>query len=111
LIYSRSLFQDNRYFSLSQQLSAIATSSLHSAVARKNSLETRSSEMKDQKPKTEGQIVCRDCGNILASGVRGCPRCALNLEAEAMIGRVFRLVAFGVILLAILLVTFVFLAR
>jgi hypothetical protein len=28
---------------------------------------------------------CRDCGYLLGPNVRGCPRCALNVEAEAMI--------------------------
>jgi hypothetical protein len=30
---------------------------------------------------------CRDCGCLLEPNVRGCPRCALNLEAEIMIER------------------------
>lgn len=34
-------------------------------------------------------LTCRDCGNVLKPGARGCPRCALNVEAETMIGRVF----------------------
>lgn len=34
------------------------------------------------------QLVCRDCGLELPTDVRGCPRCALNFEAENMIGRV-----------------------
>lgn len=29
--------------------------------------------------------ACRDCGNSLPQNARGCPRCALNLEAETMI--------------------------
>ncbi len=32
-------------------------------------------------------INCRDCGNVLEHNARGCPRCALNLEAENMIDR------------------------
>jgi len=31
--------------------------------------------------------TCRDCGNVLAQTARGCPRCALNFEAENMIDR------------------------
>jgi RNA polymerase subunit RPABC4/transcription elongation factor Spt4 len=33
------------------------------------------------------QKTCRDCGNVLAEDARGCPRCALNFEAESMIDR------------------------
>lgn len=29
--------------------------------------------------------ACRDCGYLLESQMRGCPRCALNVEAESMI--------------------------
>jgi hypothetical protein len=43
---------------------------------------------------TEAPIVmtaktCRDCGNVLELQARGCPRCALNFEAENMIDRFF----------------------
>ena len=43
---------------------------------------------------TDGPIVmstkrCRDCGNVLELEARGCPRCALNFEAENMIDRFF----------------------
>lgn len=31
--------------------------------------------------------ACRDCGLMLAPSARGCPRCALNVEAERMIER------------------------
>lgn len=31
--------------------------------------------------------TCRDCGYIFQPIDRGCPQCALNLEAEAMIDR------------------------
>ena len=31
--------------------------------------------------------TCRDCGNVLDRNARGCPRCALNFEAENMIDR------------------------
>ena len=30
---------------------------------------------------------CRDCGNLLEHEARGCPRCAMNFEAENMIDR------------------------
>ena len=32
--------------------------------------------------------TCRDCGNVLEPNARGCPQCALNLEAEDMIDRI-----------------------
>ena len=32
-------------------------------------------------------IRCRDCGNSLLPDARGCPKCALNLEAERMLDR------------------------
>lgn len=43
---------------------------------------------------TDGPTVmsvktCRDCGNVLELEARGCPRCALNFEAENMIDRFF----------------------
>jgi predicted amidophosphoribosyltransferase len=31
--------------------------------------------------------TCRDCGNVLEQNARGCPRCAMNFEAENMIDR------------------------
>ena len=30
---------------------------------------------------------CRDCGHLLEPRARGCPRCAMNVEAERMIER------------------------
>ena len=36
-----------------------------------------------------GQSRCRDCGYLLNSTSRGCPQCALNLEAERKVDRVF----------------------
>ena len=51
---------------------------------------------------------CRDCGNVLEQSARGCPRCAMNMEAENMIDRfiwllfvpcVVLLVAFAVVAL------------
>ncbi|MGH9901641.1 MAG: hypothetical protein ACRD68_07495 [Pyrinomonadaceae bacterium] len=32
-------------------------------------------------------ISCRDCGTMVPSDARGCPKCARNMEAERMIGR------------------------
>lgn len=32
-------------------------------------------------------MKCRDCGNELQLNARGCPRCAMNVEAEGMIDR------------------------
>lgn len=56
--------------------------------------------------------ACRDCGNLLDQNARGCPRCALNLEAENMIdGFIWRRVVPGVVLVALLLIAWVFLVR
>lgn len=57
-------------------------------------------------------IPCRDCGYMLEPTDRGCPRCALNLEAEGMIDRVFwqRIVP-GLILLAALIIVLLIYAR
>lgn len=49
-------------------------------------------------------MICRDCGNILAPDARGCPICALNLEAENMIGRFLRRVVVPLVALTVLLV-------
>jgi hypothetical protein len=56
--------------------------------------------------------TCRDCGNVLAHNARGCPRCAMNFEAENMIDRlVWRLFVPGVAVIALLVVAFIFLLR
>ena len=34
------------------------------------------------------ELVCRDCGFTLSRSARGCPRCALNLEAEKKFDRI-----------------------
>ena len=48
-------------------------------------------------------LPCRDCGYMLEPVDRGCPQCALNVEAESMIDRfIWRRFLPGVILLAIL---------
>jgi hypothetical protein len=45
---------------------------------------------------------CRDCGGMLEPNVRGCPRCALNLEAEIMIERfVWRRLVPGILVVAV----------
>ena len=47
-------------------------------------------------------ILCRDCGYLLDPKSRGCPKCAMNLEAERMIDRfVWRKLVPALILLAI----------
>ena len=56
--------------------------------------------------------ACRDCGNLLKQNARGCPRCALNLEAENMIDRlIWRRVVPGVILIVLVLIAWVYLVR
>lgn len=56
--------------------------------------------------------LCRDCGHTLEPHARGCPRCALNLEAESMIDRFIwlRLVP-TFIVVVVLAVVAVFLLR
>ena len=50
-------------------------------------------------------VSCRDCGLALPPAARGCPRCALNLEAESMIDRfVWRRLVPVVIVVALALV-------
>ena len=45
---------------------------------------------------------CRDCGYPLQAGLRGCPQCALNFEAENMIDLfVRRVVMIAVVILAV----------
>ena len=56
--------------------------------------------------------TCRDCGNVLEQTVRGCPRCAMNLEAESMIDRfIWRRFVPGVVLLAFVAVALVYFFR
>jgi predicted amidophosphoribosyltransferase len=53
--------------------------------------------------------TCRDCGNVLEQTARGCPRCALNFEAENMIdGFIWRRLvpALFVAALAVILLTY-----
>jgi hypothetical protein len=59
------------------------------------------------KPKT-----CRDCGNLLAQEARGCPRCALNFEAEDEIDRfVWRRLLPSLVLVILAVVALVYLLR
>ena len=56
--------------------------------------------------------TCRDCGNMLAHEARGCPRCALNFEAEDAIDRfVWRRLLPGVVLVILAVVGLVYLLR
>ncbi len=48
-------------------------------------------------------LPCRDCGYMLQPAYRGCPQCALNLEAESMIDRfVWRRFVPAVVILLVL---------
>lgn len=56
--------------------------------------------------------TCRDCGNVLEQDARGCPRCALNFEAEDMIGRfIWRRLAPGLFLAVLALIAVVYFMR
>ncbi len=56
--------------------------------------------------------TCRDCGNVLEQTARGCPRCAMNIEAENMIERlIWRRFVPGVILVAFAVVALVYFLR
>jgi hypothetical protein len=56
--------------------------------------------------------TCRDCGNVLEYNARGCPRCAMNFEAETMIDRfIWRRFVPCIIVLALLIVAFVYFLR
>jgi predicted amidophosphoribosyltransferase len=56
--------------------------------------------------------TCRDCGNVLEQDARGCPQCALNLEAENMIEQfIWRRLVPGVILVAFAVVAVVYFLR
>lgn len=55
---------------------------------------------------------CRDCNNVIEPNARGCPRCALNLEAEAMIDRfIWRRLVPGLVIFALAAVGLVYLLR
>jgi len=53
--------------------------------------------------------TCRDCGNVLEQNARGCPRCAMNFEAEDMIERIFWRLVPGVIVVVLAIVALYFL--
>jgi predicted amidophosphoribosyltransferase len=56
--------------------------------------------------------TCRDCGNVLEQTARGCPRCALNFEAENMIDRVIlRRVVPGLFLVTLAVIALVYFLR
>ena len=56
--------------------------------------------------------TCRDCGNVLAQTARGCPRCAVNFEAENMIDRfIWRRLVPGVFLVVFVVVALVYVLR
>lgn len=53
--------------------------------------------------------TCRDCGNLLVQTARGCPRCALNFEAENMIDKfIWRRVAPGVFVVVLAVIAAVY---
>ncbi len=58
-------------------------------------------------------ITCRDCGYVVDGDARGCPRCALNFEAENMIDRFIwrRIVPALVLLVAAIAVLLIYLTR
>ena len=62
---------------------------------------------------TMSTLSCRDCGFLLAPEARGCPQCALNLEAENMIDRVVwrRIVPGSVLVLLIATGVLIYLLR
>ena len=46
---------------------------------------------------------CRDCGYLLKQDARGCPRCAMNVEAETMIERfIWRRLVPGMLAIALI---------
>jgi predicted amidophosphoribosyltransferase len=56
--------------------------------------------------------TCRDCGNVLEPNARGCPRCALNFEAESMIDRfIWRLLVPSLLLIVLALIALVYFYR
>jgi hypothetical protein len=56
--------------------------------------------------------TCRDCGNVLAQNARGCPRCAMNIEAESMVDRfIWRRFVPCVILVAFVVVALAYFLR
>lgn len=55
---------------------------------------------------------CRDCGNVLEHEARGCPRCAMNFEAENMIDRfIWRRLVPSLFLVVLATVALIYLLR
>lgn len=56
--------------------------------------------------------TCRDCGNVLEEAARGCPRCAMNMEAENMIDWfIWRRFLPSVLVVAFVVVALVYFSR
>jgi predicted amidophosphoribosyltransferase len=56
--------------------------------------------------------TCRDCGNVLDQSARGCPRCALNFDAENLIDRfIWRRFLPSVIVVAFVVAALVYFSR
>ena len=56
--------------------------------------------------------TCRDCGNVLDQTARGCPRCALNFEAENMIDRfIWRRFVPGLFIFLLAVISLLYLMR
>jgi hypothetical protein len=56
--------------------------------------------------------TCRDCGNVLEQDARGCPQCAMNMEAENMIDRfIWRRFVPAVIVMAFAIAVLVYFLR
>jgi predicted amidophosphoribosyltransferase len=63
-------------------------------------------------PPVMSNKTCRDCGNVLEQHARGCPRCAMNFEAESIIDRfVWRRLVPGVFVVVLMTVTLIYLLR
>jgi predicted amidophosphoribosyltransferase len=56
--------------------------------------------------------TCRDCGNVLEQNARGCPRCALNFEAENVIDRfIWRRVLPSLFLVVVAVIALIYWSR
>lgn len=56
--------------------------------------------------------ICRDCNYEVEANARGCPRCALNFEAENMIDRfVWRRLVPGLVIVLVAAIVLVYLIR
>lgn len=54
-------------------------------------------------------IPCRDCGNMIDPNSRGCPTCAMNLDAERMIDKAVLGGLILVVIVAAAILTFLYL--